>query len=94
MAHHAVQTGQPVWTTTICDVLNAKILPTVNAMKGILAGLGMETDDPEYNQWLEARLVLEATEMRQKLAAKALQDASNRRVRRVRPMRTVVRRED
>ncbi|MFF7242204.1 hypothetical protein [Streptomyces collinus] len=94
MAHHAAQTGQPVSTTTISDVLNAKILPTVNAMKGILAGLGVEADDLEYNDWLEARLVLEATEMRQKIAAKALQHANNRRTRRVRPMRTIVRRED
>ncbi|MFC7941057.1 MULTISPECIES: helix-turn-helix domain-containing protein [Streptomyces] len=94
MAHRSTQARQPVSTTTISDILNAKILPTVNAMKGILAGLRMTDSDPEYNDWLEARLVLEATEMRQKTAAKALQHANNRRVPRRRPMRTVVRQED
>ncbi|WP_327348923.1 hypothetical protein [Streptomyces europaeiscabiei] len=53
----------------------------------------MKPDDPEYHGWLEARLVLKATEMRQKIAAKAT-DANDRRIRRTHSMRTVVRRED
>lgn len=62
-------------------------------MEGPLAGLEMKPDDPEYHGWLEARLVLKATEMRQKIAAKAT-DANDRRIRRTHSMRTVVRRED
>ncbi|MFJ2751139.1 helix-turn-helix domain-containing protein [Streptomyces sp. NPDC087297] len=94
MSHHASKQDQPVAKTTISDVLNAKIVPSVNALKGILAGLGMSPDDPEYDQWLQARRVLEATEMRQKIATKALQHATNRRVHRARPMLSPVRRED
>ncbi|MFE9637164.1 helix-turn-helix domain-containing protein [Streptomyces sp. NPDC006463] len=94
MSHLAGKRGQPVATTTISDVLTAKVMPTVSAMKGILAGLGMSPEDPEYDEWLQARRVLEAIEMRQKLAGQALQRATNRRVRRTRPMISFVRRED
>lgn len=94
MVHRAAKANQPIARTTISDVLTAKILPTENALKGILAGLEMHPCDPEYHEWLEARLVLKATEMRQKIAAKALQNANGRRIRRTRFMRTVVRRED
>ncbi|MFE2140866.1 hypothetical protein ACFXA3_03790 [Streptomyces sp. NPDC059456] len=63
-------------------------------MKGILASLHMNPEDPEYDQWLQARRVLEATEMRNKMAGKALQHANNRRIHRTRPMISCVRREE
>lgn len=91
MVSRATAAGAPVAQATISDVLNAKILPTEEALKGILTGLGMDANDPEYHEWFEARRVLQAGLMREKLAAKALQHAAKRRVRRTRPMRTVVR---
>jgi transcriptional regulator with XRE-family HTH domain len=94
MASRAAATGTPVALATISDILNAKLLPTEDALKGILAGLGMTGADPEYQQWFEARRVLYAGLMREKVTAKALQHSTKRRVRRTRPMRTMVRRED
>jgi transcriptional regulator with XRE-family HTH domain len=91
MVSRATAADAPVAQATISDVLNAKILPTEEALKGILAGLGMGPDDPEYHEWFEARRVLYATRMREKLAAKAPQYAAKRRVRRTRPMRTMIR---
>ncbi|MEU6687325.1 hypothetical protein [Streptomyces sp. NPDC046832] len=69
-------------------------MPTEDALKSILAGLGMTAEDPEYHQWFEARRVLYAGLMREKVAVKALQHSTKRRVRRTRPLRTRVRRED
>ncbi|MFI6494770.1 hypothetical protein [Streptomyces sp. NPDC050564] len=94
MASRAAAAGTPVALASISDVLNAKMLPTEDALKGILAGLGMTSDEPEYHQWCEARRVLYAGLMREKVAAKALQHSAKRRIRRTRPMRTMIRRED
>ncbi|MFF0647268.1 hypothetical protein ACFYVV_27110 [Streptomyces tendae] len=94
MVTRAREAGVPISQSTISDVLNGKILATEDALKGILAGLHVGADDPEYHQWLEARRVLKAGRNREKISAKTTQRAANRRILRSRPMRTVVRRED
>ncbi|WP_217235531.1 hypothetical protein [Streptomyces sp. AC555_RSS877] len=94
MVSRAREAGVPISQSTISDALSGKILPTEDAVEGILAGLLMNPRDPEYDEWLEARRVLDAGRRREKITAKSLQHSATRRVIRPRPMRTVVRRED
>lgn len=90
----ALANGGSVAKTTISEVLNGKMLPSEVALEGILLGLGLTAGDPEYGEWFEARRILYASVLRQKIQAKSLSQATKTRVRRVRRMRSTVTREE
>ncbi|MET8771785.1 hypothetical protein [Streptomyces sp. NPDC004658] len=90
----ALAKGGSVSKTTLSEAFNGKILPTETALEGILLGLGLHPDDDEYRDWFEARRVLQAGIRREKMEAKALQNANRRRVIRRRFNRSALRRPD
>ncbi|MGX1886628.1 hypothetical protein [Streptomyces sp. NPDC055287] len=90
----ARQAGVSLSMATISDVCNGKKLPTESALEGILRGLGFTEADAEYNEWFQARYVLDATRRREKLQAKDITFRNSGQPRRVRQMRTRVRGQD
>jgi transcriptional regulator with XRE-family HTH domain len=90
----ARQAGASLSMATISDVCNGKKLPTQSTLEGILLGLGFTEADAEYNEWFQARYVLDATRRREKLQAKDITFRNSGLPRRVRKMRTRVRGQD
>ncbi|MFF2430865.1 hypothetical protein [Streptomyces mirabilis] len=90
----ALANGGSVSKTTLSYAFNGKILPSETALQGILLGLGLDPEDDEYRDWFEARRVLHAGVMREKIQAKSLQNANRRRVIRIRSTRSTLPRPD
>lgn len=67
--------------------MNAKVLPTESALEGILLGLGLSRGDAEYQDWFEARRVLHAGLLRQKMLSRTAVFSGTHRARRIRRVR-------
>ncbi|KUL62451.1 helix-turn-helix domain-containing protein [Streptomyces sp. NRRL S-1521] len=73
----AARAGFSVRGTTICNAFGGTKLPTESALLGVLVGMGLNQEDPEIADWLEARRRLEAAAVEQQVftALEASEDA-------------------
>ncbi|MGW0902843.1 hypothetical protein [Streptomyces sp. NPDC002853] len=63
----AARAGFSVRGTTICNAFGGARLPTESALLGALVGVGLEREDPEIAQWLEARRRLGAAAVEEQI---------------------------
>ncbi|MFJ8620076.1 helix-turn-helix domain-containing protein [Streptomyces clavifer] len=67
LSRTAARAGFAVRGTTICNAFGGTKLPTENALLGILVGMGLEQEDPEVAEWIEARRRLEAAAVEEQI---------------------------